>query len=287
MDQLVRLVRLVLRVTVVDKDGAAAGAAAGVHVAPTVADEIARGEVDPVPGGGLEDHPRLGLAAGAIVGVGVEADDDIVDRQLPHDFRVHRFDRRLRRQSVGDVGLIGDDDQDEARLLKEASSLGNPRQNAEVRKVRRRYWLAVALQVGVDDAVAVEEDGAYHLVAFFCSLGCETRQCHTTAWNASDSGVTQAGFTCGMTTTTSPCRAVYPVSLPTIPNTLAARFFARSIALTRLVLTLRSASPPPTENIRIASSPSSRLVSSQAAKTLSQPSSLVRAVNSETLSIGL
>ena len=45
--------------------------------------------------------------------------------------------------------------------------------------------------------------------------------------------------------------------------------------------------PPPTENIKSASSASSRLVSSQAAKTLSQPSSLVRAVNSETLSIGL
>src|SRR6516164_5408062 len=62
---------------------------------------------------------------------------------------------------------------------------------------------------------------------------------------------------------------------------------ASSIALMRLGLTLRSASPPPTENIRIASSLSSRLVSSQAVNTLSQPSSLVRAVNSETLSIGL
>jgi hypothetical protein len=43
MDQLVRLVGLVLRIAVVDKGRAAAGAAAGVHVAPTVADEITRG----------------------------------------------------------------------------------------------------------------------------------------------------------------------------------------------------------------------------------------------------
>ena len=80
MGDLVRLMGLVLRIAVVDEDGAAAGAAPGVHVAPTVADEIARGEVDPVPRGCFKDHPWLGLAAGAIVGVGVEADDDIVDR---------------------------------------------------------------------------------------------------------------------------------------------------------------------------------------------------------------
>ena len=42
-----------------------------------------------------------------------------------------------------------------------------------------------------------------------------------------------------------------------------------------------------TENINIASLAFSRLVSSHAANTVSQPSSLVRAVNSETLSIGL
>jgi hypothetical protein len=60
MDQFVQLSRPVLLIAVVHEDGATAGAAAGVHVAPAVADEIARGEVDPMPGGGREDHPGFG-----------------------------------------------------------------------------------------------------------------------------------------------------------------------------------------------------------------------------------
>ena len=51
-------------------------------------------------------------------------------------------------------------------------------------------------------------------------------------------------------------------------------------------LTFRSASPPPTESTRTASFELARLVRSQAAKTVSHPSSLVRAVSSETLSVG-
>jgi hypothetical protein len=53
-----------------------------------------------------------------------------------------------------------------------------------------------------------------------------------------------------------------------------------------VTLTLRSASPPPTEKISNASLSLSLLTSSQPANTVSQPSSLVRAVSSETLSIG-
>ena len=45
--------------------------------------------------------------------------------------------------------------------------------------------------------------------------------------------------------------------------------------------------PPPTENTNTASLSLARLVRSQAAKTVSQPSSLVRAVSSETLSTGV
>ena len=44
--------------------------------------------------------------------------------------------------------------------------------------------------------------------------------------------------------------------------------------------------PPPTENTNSASSLRSRLPFSQATNTVSQPSSLVRAVSSDTLSVG-
>ena len=59
-----------------------------------------------------------------------------------------------------------------------------------------------------------------------------------------------------------------------------------STALTMFMDTLRSASPPPTENTRIASFAFARLTSSQPVKIVSQPSSLARAVSSETLSTG-
>ena len=48
----------------------------------------------------------------------------------------------------------------------------------------------------------------------------------------------------------------------------------------------RSASPPPTEKTSTASSGPSRETSSQAENEVSQPSSLVRAVSSLTLSVG-
>jgi hypothetical protein len=57
-------------------------------------------------------------------------------------------------------------------------------------------------------------------------------------------------------------------------------------ARTRLGLTFFSRLPPPTEEMKSASLGLSGLVSNQSTKTLSQLSSLVRAVSSETLSVG-
>src|SRR5581483_6399983 len=64
------------------------------------------------------------------------------------------------------------------------------------------------------------------------------------------------------------------------------RDLASSSAAIRLGLTLRSASPPPTERTRIASLALARDVLSHSMNTVAQPSSLVRAVSSETLSVG-
>ena len=65
------------------------------------------------------------------------------------------------------------------------------------------------------------------------------------------------------------------------------RSFASSMAATRFALMLRSRLPPPTEKIHSTSFAVARLPRNHAAKTVSQPSSLVRAVSSETLSTGL
>src|SRR5581483_649640 len=61
---------------------------------------------------------------------------------------------------------------------------------------------------------------------------------------------------------------------------------AYSSARTRFTLTFFSALPPPTENTSRPSMSDRRLPRSQAANAVSQPSSLMRAVSSETLSVG-
>ena len=71
-----------------------------------------------------------------------------------------------------------------------------------------------------------------------------------------------------------------------MPSTVAPTSRASSTAFTMLTETPCSREPPPTENTRTASSARSREPRSQAAYAPSQPSSLTRAVSSETLSLG-
>ena len=61
---------------------------------------------------------------------------------------------------------------------------------------------------------------------------------------------------------------------------------AKSIELSRFTLTLFSLLPPPTDKINIVSLWFNLLPISQVSNTISHPSSLVLAVNSETLSVG-
>lgn len=85
---------------------------------------------------------------------------------------------------------------------------------------------------------------------------------------------------------TEACWAVAPSSRPTIPKMSAPSARASSTATTRFIETLCSREPPPTEVVSSASSPDRRDPSNHLAYAVSQPSSFVRAVNSETLSVG-
>src|SRR5919109_1030933 len=96
-----------------------------------------------------------------------------------------------------------------------------------------------------------------------------------------------SGLTVGMVTHASATFAVYPPVRPTTPHTRAPTDLAYSKARTRLMLTPRSASPPPTEKTQTTSFAPRRLPLSQFAKDVSQPSSLIRAVSSDTLSTGV
>jgi hypothetical protein len=87
-----------------------------------------------------------------------------------------------RRAARSDVGPIGADYDEIGRLFELARRHFYAGQQAEILQGCRSDGFAVTFQVGVDHAVTIEKDRrAYHLVAFRCSCGCETRQCQTTA----------------------------------------------------------------------------------------------------------
>src|SRR5216684_2892483 len=124
---------------------------------------------------------------------------------------VNCVDVRARSFAGGDVGLVGDDDIEESRRTQRLQRLAYAGKQLQIGKRARRVRLAVAHDRLVDHAVAVEKHRAalrYHFVAVCCRAGCDTRQCQTTAWNASVCGVTRPASTVGISTTQSPTLAV-------------------------------------------------------------------------------
>src|SRR5215213_3690442 len=211
--------------------------------------------------------------------------------------RVHGVDLSTGQPPALDIRLVRRDDEPEALLAQSVQSRRRIRHDDHLFDRVGRQRLAVFHEGLVQHAVPVEEDcprhafaGAFstpsHLVCLAFSAGWLTSRCQMTAWNASEWGVTASGFTVGTMQTASPTSAVYPPSRPTTPNTLAPIVLAYCSARTRLGLTFFSRLPPPTEKTNSASSALSRLTLSHSTNTVSQPSSLVRAVSSDTLSVG-
>ena len=93
-------------------------------------------------------------------------------------------------------------------------------------------------------------------------------------------------FTVGTTIQTLATFAVYPPSRPIIPVILAPIFCAYFNASTIFGLIFFYKSPPPTEKIKSISVDFNLLVFNHSEKTVDHPSSLVRAVSSDTLSVG-
>src|SRR5436189_3472431 len=205
---------------------------------------------------------------------------------------MHRFNGFATLGAAANVGLVGDDNQKEVRRLELRTPVKNVLVKLQLLDVKWRMGRSVADRDPVDYSVAIEKNCAsrYFMLSHFASatlrVGCEIHKCQTTAWNASVCGVMFASLTVGMTIATSATCAVYPPSRPTIPRIALPLSFASCSALTKFGLTFFSRLPPPTDNTRTASFALSRLPLSHSAKTDGHPSSLVRAVSSETLSVG-
>lgn len=99
--------------------------------------------------------------------------------------RMHGLDRSTRCPPSGDVGLIRNNHNEEAGVLEPTHGVFDARQQLELLDLGRSDRTPIALNIGVYDAVPIEKDRPYHLVAFFWSFGCDTRQCQITVWNAS------------------------------------------------------------------------------------------------------
>ena len=130
---------------------------------------------------GRQEQSGLGLAASAVVGVGVIANIKGVDRHSPRDFAVDGLYGRLRRPAGGDVWLVRHHDGQKAGRFECLHRRGNAIEQPQVFNARRRHRLSCAFQVCIQHPVAVEKDGSHHLVAFTCRSGCDTRQCQITA----------------------------------------------------------------------------------------------------------
>src|SRR6185503_14808594 len=194
------------------------------------------------------------------------------------------------REDEGTVGAEGGVERPQRLGAREVERLGRVRDHGDAFPLEPRGERAADMPAGAQQYHA-RRPGAHrprlsHFIAAALSRGCDTRPCHTTAWKASAWAVTRSGLTVGMMTQASATFAVNPPSRPTIPATRAPTALACSSARTRLVLTLRSESTPPTEKTSTASRAERRLPLSQLANEVSQPSSLMRAVSSETLSVG-
>src|SRR5579883_151493 len=175
-----------LPITEIEKYSTASGLRAGVNVAPAVADHEAGGEIDiEIARRGLE-HPRFRLAALAGIGAVMIADVDRVERHGSSQDGMNLFEGFAALSPAGEIGLVGDDNQQESRLAKPHESRPGARRDAELRYRARWIRLPIPNQGCIQDSIPIEEDGASqrtpsHFVCAAFSFGCDTSRCQTTA----------------------------------------------------------------------------------------------------------
>jgi hypothetical protein len=115
-------------------------------------------QIDAVGGGGIEEHSGLGLSARTVIGRVVIAGIDGVERQFLAKAVVDGFDAIMGLDAAGDVGLIGDDEQEEAGIAKAGEGFGHA--GFDTHRLGIGRWMRFSGEdEGFDqDAVAVEED---------------------------------------------------------------------------------------------------------------------------------
>src|SRR4051812_45764820 len=87
----------------------------------------------------------------------MKADLDGVDLKLLANFFIHCIHPVARLPATGDIGLIGDDDQNEARLPELRDRLRHARKILELLDAIRSARLAIPEESPVDHPIAIQE----------------------------------------------------------------------------------------------------------------------------------
>ena len=164
-DAMMRWLTEFFRITVVDQNRGNPRRTAGIDVAPAVADHEAAREIDAQFALGAEQHAGLRLATVAFrrAFAGVITDFHAIDGERPPHVVVNRLDGFLLGRAAANVRLVGGDDEEEASPLQLPARLGDAGKNLKLSEARRRVGFSIAGQGAVDNAVAIEENGALSL----------------------------------------------------------------------------------------------------------------------------
>src|SRR5215475_2217303 len=130
----IRLRRTPVAIVEVDEDAFASCRFGGFHVAPTITDHDTAAAVKVHPLGGSQKHAGLGLWAVAVIGIGVIASLDGIERNGVAQPSVHFLNRCHFQQAVAYVWLICHDHETVACILQAVCALGGTWINAEVTK---------------------------------------------------------------------------------------------------------------------------------------------------------
>ena len=106
---------------------------------------------------GFQKHPGFRLAASAIFILAVRTNLDVVHLHALSDKLVHRFDRNTVYEAVTDVGLVGDNDDQEIGVLESLYGIFHSGKQPEILEPARSVWFAVPDFAAVNHAVAIEK----------------------------------------------------------------------------------------------------------------------------------
>src|SRR5262249_11428932 len=136
--------RTPVAVVEVDEDAFASCRFCGFHVAPPITDHDTAAAVKVHPLGGPQKHAGLGFPAVAVVGIGVVARLDGIERNGVAQPSVHFLNRGFFHQAVAYIRLIGHDHETVASILEATCALGGAGINAEITERARSIRASVA-----------------------------------------------------------------------------------------------------------------------------------------------